>query len=383
LARQPNVVREGRAALLTAGVPGAGKSRAVERLGVVDEGWRRLDADVVKDYLIEDLVAGDRHDDLLGEVLADGYPIMPAELATLVHEESVMFLDQLRIHCLSRGENVVIEGTLSWPPAGERLLGELVRRGYREVSIVDVEVAAGVAHEQALNRWWRGRQDRIAGHGLGGRFVPAEAIDRAFPDPVDRYSVCAANARALFDSATARALPVITLTVYYSTGPVPVSTTQQRHAGHLHSTRGTERASADSDAPPSAAQSLGGAAPDRDRDQNCSPSVWAPFPRHPSRPACSGGRDTAIGPGTERIIVPERFMMKLWKPGTGGCWDRAWPWMVPGGRSPLSSPVMVCTRWRRWSMRTAIGGAAAWAVPRCGRAVASAVQSIPPIADRI
>ncbi len=285
LARQPNVVMEGRAALLTAGVPGAGKSRAVERLGVVDEGWRRLDADVVKDYLIEDLVAGGRHDDLLGEVLADGYPIMPAELATLVHEESVMFLDQLRIHCLSRGENVVIEGTLSWPPAGERLLGELVRRGYREVSIVDVEVAAGVAHEQALNRWWRGRQDRIAGHGLGGRFVPAEAIDRAFPNPADRYSVCAANARALFDSATARALPVITLTVYYSTGPVPVSTTQQRHAGHLHSTRGTERAASDSDAPPSAAQLGRRSFPNSAPPRTSWPSAQQPpTPRRPPSP---------------------------------------------------------------------------------------------------
>ena len=234
LARQANVVREGRAALLTAGVPGAGKSRAIDQLGVVDEGWRRLDADVVKDYLIEDLVAARRHDDLLGEPLADGYPIMPAELATLVHEESVVFLDQLRGHCLSRGENVVIEGTLSWPPAGERLLRELVRRGYREVSILDVEVASDVAHERALTRWWRGREDRIAGHGLGGRFVPAEAIDRAFPNPADRYSVCAANARALFDSSTARALPLIRLTVHDSTAPVPVSTTQQRYSDQAH-----------------------------------------------------------------------------------------------------------------------------------------------------
>lgn len=55
LARQHSVTREGRAALLTPGVPGAGRSRAVDQLGV-DEGWRRLDADVVKDYLIEDLV---------------------------------------------------------------------------------------------------------------------------------------------------------------------------------------------------------------------------------------------------------------------------------------------------------------------------------------
>lgn len=179
LARQPNVAREGRAALLTAGVPGAGKSRAVDQLGVVDDGWRRLDADVVKNYLIEDLVGGGRYDNLLGQLLADGYPIMPAELATLVHEESVAFLNQLRVRCLARGENVVIEGTLSWAPFGERMLGELARRDYRDVTIVDVEVPRATAHQQALERWWRGRRDRITGHGIGGRFVPAHAIDHA------------------------------------------------------------------------------------------------------------------------------------------------------------------------------------------------------------
>lgn len=44
LARQCAVIREGRAALLTAGVPGAGKSSVVSQLGLVDEVWRRLDA---------------------------------------------------------------------------------------------------------------------------------------------------------------------------------------------------------------------------------------------------------------------------------------------------------------------------------------------------
>lgn len=232
LARQPSVTREGRAALLTAGVPGAGKSHAVAQLGVVDDGWRRLDADVVKNYLIEDLVGGGRYDDLLSQILTDGHPIMPAELATLVHEESLAFLNQLRGYCLARGENVVIEGTLSWPPFGERILGELVRRDYREVTIVDVEVPRTTAHKQALERWWRGRRDRIAGHGMGGRFVPAHAIDRV-TNPTDRQSVCAANARALFDSRTAQALPVITLTVLDSTGAAPATETHQRRSGTL------------------------------------------------------------------------------------------------------------------------------------------------------
>lgn len=48
LARQSGVERDGRAALLTAGAPGAGKSTAVQQLGLVDDGWRRLDADIVK-----------------------------------------------------------------------------------------------------------------------------------------------------------------------------------------------------------------------------------------------------------------------------------------------------------------------------------------------
>jgi len=233
LARQSAVTREGRAALLTAGVPGAGKSSVVSQLGLVNEGWRRLDADVVKDYLLEDLVVSGRVEDLLVRKLADGHPVMPAELASLVHLESVAFIEELRTDCLARGENVVIEGTLSWPPAAQRLLAELVQREYREVRIVDVEVPRNVAHEQALARWWAGRQEGIAGRGVGGRFVPTGAIEHAFTDPGDRRSVCAANVRAAFDSPPARALPVLTLTVYDSTGAAAVTATQERRSGVL------------------------------------------------------------------------------------------------------------------------------------------------------
>lgn len=183
--------------------PAPAKSYAVAQLGVVDDGWRRLDADVVKDYLVDDFTTTGLVDDLLGRELADGHPVMPAELAALVHLESVAFIDELRADCLAQGENVVIEGTLSWPPAARQLLGELVEREYREVMIVDVEVPREVAHDQALDRWWHGRQERVAGHGQGGRFVPASAIDYAFT-AADRHSVCAANVRAAFDSAAAQ-----------------------------------------------------------------------------------------------------------------------------------------------------------------------------------
>lgn len=126
LARQSDVLREGKAALLTAGPPGAGKSAALDQFGLAACGWRRLDADIVKEYLIEHALGSGRYDDLLDRQLADGHPIMPAELASLTHIESVSILDDIRAECLRHGENVVIEGTLGWAPYGARLLDELL-----------------------------------------------------------------------------------------------------------------------------------------------------------------------------------------------------------------------------------------------------------------
>ncbi len=61
---------------------------------------------------------------------------------------------------------------------------------------------------------------RDAGSGLGGRLTPAGAIDRAYT-PGRVRSVCAANARALFDSPAALDVAVMRLRVLDSTGPRP------------------------------------------------------------------------------------------------------------------------------------------------------------------
>ena len=180
-ARQTSVRREGKAALLTAGPPGAGKSSALDRLGLADDGWRRLDADILKTFIVEDAARSGRYDDLLERRLADGHPVMPAELASLAHVESLSLLDDIRTGCLARGENVIIEGTLIWAPAGALALDELLDHDYADVTVVDVEVSAATAHDRATQRWWDGLQERIeSGSGLGGRFTPAAAIDRAY-----------------------------------------------------------------------------------------------------------------------------------------------------------------------------------------------------------
>ncbi|MFE5702004.1 zeta toxin family protein [Rhodococcus koreensis] len=196
-------LREGRSAILTAGAPGAGKSTLL-RDHIPDlDGYRSLDADVVKDHLIEQALRDGDYAELLGTELADGAPLAPRELAALVHDESTALIDQIRRLCLDRGENVLIEGTLRWPGQGPKVYEELVRANYTSLRVIGVEVPRDIAHEQALSRWWDGRLAWLADpSSLGGRFTPPAAIDDCYDDAP--MSKCARNAQALAVAARNR-----------------------------------------------------------------------------------------------------------------------------------------------------------------------------------
>ncbi|WP_016884964.1 MULTISPECIES: hypothetical protein [unclassified Rhodococcus (in: high G+C Gram-positive bacteria)] len=79
--------REARSAVLTAGAPGAGKSTLLREHVAELYDYRPLDADVVKDFLIEQAPTDGIYDDLLDTVPADGARLAPRELAALVHDE--------------------------------------------------------------------------------------------------------------------------------------------------------------------------------------------------------------------------------------------------------------------------------------------------------
>ncbi len=195
LLAQADVPREGKAIIITAGPPGAGKSTQLEAAmsdGALS-GWRRLDSDVIKDHLIRQALSDRVYEDLLRVSLPDGRPIMPLELSGLVHMESVQMLDDLTQVCMSRGENVILEGTLSWPSQVDRHIHEIAEHGYDALDIVAVDVSIEVARERALQRWWQARTDPNA--DLGGRFVPRSAIDACY-SPSGR-SLCRANAEEL------------------------------------------------------------------------------------------------------------------------------------------------------------------------------------------
>lgn len=197
-------VCDGQSIVVTAGVPGAGKSTAIATQVPDRDSYRELDADLVKDYLLQQAVDDGIFDDLLTQELSDRSPVQPRELAALVHRESTQIVDLLRQVCIGRNENLIVHGTLTWAGAGADILADLAQGDYRRFHILDVEVP----EPQALERWWR---VRAAGDdALGGRFTPPAAISAAFGSS---ESLCAVNARALFDSAQSTWLSEVVLTV--------------------------------------------------------------------------------------------------------------------------------------------------------------------------
>jgi len=211
LSRQ-NPRRDGRSCIVSAGPPGAGKSSfLLAHISGLAE-YRVIDADVVKDYLIEQALIDGIYEYLMVGQLADGYPVAPRELAALVHLESVKLADQIRRIAISRKENVVIEGTLTWQGQGPRIFRELADAEYLDVEVYGIDVDAHVAQEQALNRWWDGRRAWIAGaDSLGGRFTPSDAINICYPAPGE--SLCITHARQFIDVAQSGEIPYVHVTI--------------------------------------------------------------------------------------------------------------------------------------------------------------------------
>lgn len=203
--------RDGRAAVVMAGPPGAGKGHAVR--GRPDlRGYLTINADDVKTLLLEHDVQVGRLDPLLAEQLPDGGHVLPEELASLVHPESTMLADQMRQLALADGFNVIIEGTLQWVGQGPVLARELRVAGYEELELIAVEVPLDVALRQALMRWWGGRNEPT--QRGGGRFTPSGAVRAMYPVADSPHSICLRRAVDMFNLRDVNALERATLTIH-------------------------------------------------------------------------------------------------------------------------------------------------------------------------
>ena len=208
-----DIEKGGLAAVITAGPPGAGKSTLVRKLELAGPGWRIIDADAIKLKLLAAAVQEGTFDGVFTQHLEDGYPIMPNEVSSLVHNESVYLADRLIERCLEARENVVIEGTLSWSGLPARYLSLLELNDYSSVTLLDVEVDQETALEHAYTRWAAGRVAAINGApNGGGRFTPKDAITSIY-NPTGRYSACNRNAVDFFNSPGASGFDTLELLI--------------------------------------------------------------------------------------------------------------------------------------------------------------------------
>jgi hypothetical protein len=198
-AQHPDAPTDGRAAIITAGVPGAGKSSA---LSFIATGYRRIDPDDIKDILLAEMEKAGQLDARHRHVLADGNSVTPGELARWVHTASTDAADRVRQASLRIGENFVMEGTLSWHRLPTSHVDELAVGGYERLTVLDIEVPLTVAIEQSKLRWWQGRYSRHTKFGvaLGGCYISEAALDEFYSGP-RTASKCAANARKLYRTA--------------------------------------------------------------------------------------------------------------------------------------------------------------------------------------
>lgn len=217
--------RDGHAALLTAGAPGAGKGGALRGLGewqgrddALGHALRRVHGIDVRDYVVLDpdqfKVAIFEHGGSprlapSAGVLSDGRPVAPSETASLTHRESAFLQEVFEQWARSEGYNLLYDATLRDQRWNEKLLGDLRADGYDRRVLLSVEVPLEQCLAQNAGRWQHGRTEFDAGRDpYGGRMAPEVMIEDLYARSTSGrgFSVGRENAEKLVESGLATGL---------------------------------------------------------------------------------------------------------------------------------------------------------------------------------
>ncbi|MGW0971831.1 zeta toxin family protein [Streptomyces sp. NPDC002516] len=224
-ARCAGMPRDGHAALLTAGAPGAGKGGALRGLGE----WQERDDELgralqrahgidVRDYVVLDpdqfKVAifehgGSPHLPHHARALSDGRPLAPSETASLTHRESAFLQEVFEQWARGEGYNLLYDATLRDQRWNEKLLGDLRADGYDRRVLLSVEVPVEQCLAQNAARWQHGRTEFDAGRDrYGGRMAPEVMIEDLYARSTSGrgFSVGRENAEKLVEGGLATAL---------------------------------------------------------------------------------------------------------------------------------------------------------------------------------
>ncbi|HEX5494849.1 MAG TPA: zeta toxin family protein [Mycobacteriales bacterium] len=206
--------RDGRAILLTAGPPGAGKTSALQLLDQLRQQHAPLaeeltathprladfvivDPDQFKRALLTDpTTRPELPDRALG--LPGGHRLAPAEMANLVHAESRHLANQFALWAREHGHNLLYDTTLRTLNGHHALLADLATRGYHHRTLLSVETPLHTALTGNATRWRDGRHAFDTGtNPYGGRMAPEHYIRALYPNGPAERSTSRTNARRL------------------------------------------------------------------------------------------------------------------------------------------------------------------------------------------
>jgi predicted kinase len=161
-----------RRAILAGGLPGAGKTTVLDQHAGIDRShFLTINPDDIKEEMAKR--------DMIPEVAG----LTPMEASDLVHEESSYIAKQLALRATVDGKNMIWDITMSSRASTETRIVDLRAAGYSQVEGIFVDIPIEVAIHRSDARHREGHDDYSAGHGQGGRFVPAEVIAaQADPD---------------------------------------------------------------------------------------------------------------------------------------------------------------------------------------------------------
>ena len=159
-----NVPNEGRA-IIAGGLCGAGKTTVLDDYAGIDRSqYLTISPDDIKEELARR--------GLIPEI--EG--LSPMEASDLVHNESSYIARQLAMRAKADGKNVIWDITMSSRQSTEQRIDELREAGYKQIDAIFVDIPVEVSIRRADARHREGEDDYRSGKGLGGRYIPPEAI---------------------------------------------------------------------------------------------------------------------------------------------------------------------------------------------------------------
>jgi predicted ABC-type ATPase len=153
-------------AIIAGGLGGAGKTTVLTQYAGIDlSHYLMINPDGMKEEMARR--------GMIPEI--DG--LSPMEASELVHEESSYLASQLALRAQADGKNVIWDITMSSEESVAKRINELAAAGYTHIEGVFVDIPVEISLQRIESRHREGHDRYLAGHGLGGRYVPPEVIE--------------------------------------------------------------------------------------------------------------------------------------------------------------------------------------------------------------